>query len=184
MIRLLLLVLLLACSVPAVSAQEAELVGDDPLRHAPAAQQVVMALGGHWAGGSGALLSGVFVRKASGSWEAGAVTGLLLYPLGVAAASYGIGTLFGTDGTFNGTLRGAYIGAGLGTALGVSTVMIFAKDADTVEDALGVLLLSSVLYVGGTLVGAMHGYNASVQPTALRGFGGETVPGARLTISL
>ncbi len=176
------LTLFLLCSAPAVRAQEAASAGDS-LRYTETAQHMLMVIGGHFGGGFTAVGAVVLTTWTSSSSEAAFLAALMTYPLGVAAASYGLGRALGRPGTFGGTLRGAYLGASLGAALGASAVLFLAERTDTLEAALGVLVLSGMLYIGGTLAGAVHGYDASIQPTALRGAGGEAVPGLRVAFS-
>ncbi|MEP0547214.1 MAG: hypothetical protein ABJF88_09805 [Rhodothermales bacterium] len=123
----------------------------------------------------------------------GIIMVLTLYPLGAAAASYGVGQVSGTEGTFGGTVRGAYIGAGLGLVVGVPISALLLRAASpeetpsSINEGIGTTFLAlsvgAMIYIGGTLIGSVRGYNASVQPTVVRNVDGQMVPAARLTIA-
>ena len=119
-------------------------------------------------------------------------------PLGAAAASYGVGRISKTDGQFVGTLRGAYIGAGIGVAVGAPITWLLLESlsagddesasggalTDGIGDALVALMVGALVYVGGTLVGSVSGYAASIGPAVMSGSGGEAIPGLRLKLQL
>ena len=161
-------------------------------------QQIAMGVGGHFGGGlltiGGLGLAANLTNSLSAS--VGFALALTLYPLGNAAASYGIGRAFDTEGMFKGTLRGAYIGSGFGLVVAVPVTLLLLERissedydgltaegfAEALGEVFGALAVGALIYIGGTSIGSVRGYNASIQPTAMQRVEGGAVPGLRLTL--
>jgi len=157
-------------------------------------ETVLTLYGGYGGGFIGAATVGLLVSSVGASTDAALVAGVIIYPLATAAATYGIGQAFGGDGTLSGTLVGAVVGAGVGAGLAVlaGTLAIGntkGQPPDGIEEfffgafeGLGVLVAIAVPYALGPPIGAMVGFNASLQPSAMPTPDGTAAPGVSLHI--
>ena len=157
-------------------------------------ETVLTLYGGYGGGFIGAATVGLLVSSVGASTDAALVTGVIVYPLATAAATYGIGQAFGGDGTLSGTLAGAVVGAGVGAGLAVLAGTLAVgntkgQPSGDVEEfffgalgGLGVLVAVAVPYALGPPIGAMIGFYASLQPSAMPAPDGTAAPGVTLLI--
>ncbi len=184
------LVFLFALSASATSAQP------EVPRSMGTGQNVLALHGGAGAGYLGAVAVGLLTNRLGASPDAALITGIVAYPLVTAAATYGLGRAFGADGTLRGTLVGAAIGASAGAGLAYLAGNLAARNVEcpTPDDyddlfgcaleGLGVLAAMIVPYALGPPIGAVVGFNVSVQPSAAVGPDGETALGFALRVGL
>lgn len=177
-----------------VLSAHAALAQPDASQSLGGGETVLTLYGGYGGGFIGAATAGLLASSVGASTDAALITGVIVYPLATAVATYGIGQAFGGDGTLSGTLAGAVVGAGVGAGLAVLAGTLAVRNTEErppgdVEEfffgaleGLSVLVAVVVPYALGPPIGALVGFNASLHPSVMPTPDGTAAPGVALLV--